>query len=80
LPTYLVLLELARQKETVGLLPFTPNLAIPPRLVPVIAAPDDQEERELHWRGALKKCRQLPPGLRVWRVADDGVIAAELHV
>lgn len=61
---------LARAKHEAGLLPFAPAVASPPRLVPVVAAPDLPSA----WRPARPV---LAAGVRLWELDEQGTIVAE---
>lgn len=60
-------------KAAVGLLPFAPRVSSPPRLVPVIAAPDLPSS----WR---PRRPDLAAGVRLWRLDEHGQIEEERHL
>lgn len=66
------------QKVALGLIPPVKHPRVAPKLIPIIAAPDDDPAWASRWVAGLEGI--TPPyleGLRLWRLSKDGVIEAE---
>lgn len=75
-----ILGELARQKARIGLLgrATLPSFAVPPRVVPVLAAPDTRENWLSCWRTEISPILDAAKGhlahLRLWRLDRTGQV------
>lgn len=76
-----ILAGMAVQKVGVGLLPSVPHLVSEPKLVPIVAAPDEREDWFAIWKRETQLVRKthkdLLVGLRFWRLDKYGELQEE---